>query len=163
MFYSKGRTLLSNKLLDKGYIKQGTLEIVSEEVKKLRPLKKLRSIWWSFQTIWSSSLMNAKWHSVAWPNTLTTLHRSNFILIRDVFTRPFTDLFDVSIEHCDWCSMLTGKAFSSGYRVPSHVGLAYVLPCWDQSFPRTFRYLSGLYCSKITRSFLDFAWLRWHL
>ena len=40
----------------------------------------------SYQIIQSSSLMKAKWHSVAWPNTMTTPYRSDFIPIRDLFT-----------------------------------------------------------------------------
>ena len=55
----------------------------------------------SYQRIWISSLTNAKWHSVAWPNTMITLHRSDFIPNPWPFyrTRPCIDLRDVSIEH----------------------------------------------------------------
>ena len=68
-------------------IRQGTLGIVIEEV--------LWSIRGSYQTMWSSPLTNAKWHSVAWSHTLTTLHRSDFKPIRDLFT----ELWEVSINH----------------------------------------------------------------
>ena len=44
------------------------------------------SIWGSYQTIRSSSLTNAQWHSVSWPNAMTTIHRPDFIPIRDLFT-----------------------------------------------------------------------------
>ena len=57
-------------------IRQGTLEIVIEEV--------LWSIRGSYQIIRSSYLK--KWHSVARPNTMTNIHRSDFIPIRDLFT-----------------------------------------------------------------------------
>ena len=40
----------------------------------------------SYQAIRSSSLMNAKWYSEAWQNTMTTLYWSDFIPIRDLFT-----------------------------------------------------------------------------
>ena len=59
-------------------IRQGTFEIVIEEA--------LWSIRESYQTIRGSSLTNAKWHSEAWPNTMTALHRSDFIPICDLFT-----------------------------------------------------------------------------
>ena len=52
------------------------VEIVIEEV--------LWSIRGSYQTIWSSSLTNAKRHSVAWQNTMTTIHWSDFRPIRDI-------------------------------------------------------------------------------
>ena len=50
-------------------IRQGTLENVIEKV--------LWSIRGSYQTIWSSSLTNANWHSVAWPS-VTFLPNSTF-------------------------------------------------------------------------------------
>ena len=34
----------------------------------------------------SSSLTIAKWHSVAWPDTMTTLRRLDFLPIPDLFT-----------------------------------------------------------------------------
>ena len=48
----------------------------------------------------SSSLTNAKWHSVAWPNTWQpstdqTLYQS----VTFYLTRPFIDLWEASIEH----------------------------------------------------------------
>ena len=50
-------TLLSDKILEQGSIRQGTLEIANGEV-----------IWSiSYETIWRSLLMNVfKWHSKAW-------------------------------------------------------------------------------------------------
>ena len=39
-----------------------------------------------YLNILKKSLTNAKWHSVAWPNTMTTIYRSDFIPIHDVFT-----------------------------------------------------------------------------
>ena len=59
-------------------ILEGTLGIVVEKV--------LLSIRGSYQTIWRSPLTNDKWHSVAWPNTMTTLYKSGFILICGLFS-----------------------------------------------------------------------------
>ena len=36
--------------------------------------------------IWSYPLMNVTWHTVAWPYSMTTLHRSDFIPNRDLIT-----------------------------------------------------------------------------
>ena len=88
-------TRLSNKLHEQGHIK----ERLKSSLKKC--YGRYRGV---LSTIWSSSLTNAQWHSVARPNTMTTLLRSDFIPIRDLCfffyqTRPFTDLWKVSIEH----------------------------------------------------------------
>ena len=81
-----------------------------------------------YQTIRSSSLTNAKWHCVAWPNTMATRRRSDFIPISDLFTQldllPTYERYPKNI--CGGFSMLTGDAYSSGHLVPSHLGLAYV-------------------------------------
>ena len=74
---------LSNRLLKQGY------EIVTEEV--------LWSIRGSYQTIRSSSLTNDKWHSVAWPYTMTTLYRLDFIPFRDLLTK-----LDLLPTYCGW-------------------------------------------------------------
>ena len=58
-------TLLSNKLLKQGYVK----ERLKSSFRKFNGRRGYP------QTIWSSPLTNAKWHSVAWPNTMKTLHR----------------------------------------------------------------------------------------
>ena len=71
-------TRFSNKLLKQKFIHQGAFEIVIEEVSW--------SIRGYFRTICSSSLTNAKWHSVAWPNTMTTLYRSYLLTVCDLFT-----------------------------------------------------------------------------
>ena len=122
-------TRFSNNLLDRTGIRQWTLEIVIEEV--------LWSIRGSYQAIRRSSLMNAKWHSLAWPNTMTNLQWSNCIPIHDLFTEhdllPTYERFQYII--CDGCSMLTGDTYSSGHVVPSDLGLSYVLLVDTDPFP----------------------------
>ena len=81
-------------------------------------------------------------------------------LCTNPWTRPFTDLREVFIEHLRPPSMLTGDAYSYGHFVPSHLGLAYVLLVETNLFPELVcnkRYLSGLCYSNIPRYFLDFA------
>ena len=63
-----------------------------------------------------------------------TIHNDNTLPIRLYTkswpyyrTRPFTELREVSIEHCDGWGMQKGDAQSSGNLVPSHLRLAYVL------------------------------------
>ena len=85
MFYSEGYTAF--KYAFRTGIHQGRLGIVVEEF--------LWSIRGSYQTIWSSPLTNAKWHSVAWPNTMTFLHRSDIIPIRDLFFFTELDLYRI--------------------------------------------------------------------
>ena len=63
MFYPEGEASRTE-------IRQGTLEIVIEEV--------LWSIRESYQTIWSFPLTNVKWHSVTWPYTMTTPYLSDW-------------------------------------------------------------------------------------
>ena len=53
--------------------------------------------------------------------------------------------------------MLTGDAYSSGHLIPSHLGLAYVLFVETNPFPELVVIFSGLFTSKISRYFLDFA------
>ena len=72
----------------------GTLEIIIEEV--------LWSIRGSYQTIWSSPLTNAKWHSEAWPCTITWTSSIDQILTKlwpHYRSWPFIELPEVSIEH----------------------------------------------------------------
>ena len=69
-------TWLSNKLLEQGYVK--------ERFKS--SLKKFYGRYGDLVKQYEVPLTNAKWNSVAWPNTMTTLHRPVFIPIRDLFT-----------------------------------------------------------------------------
>ena len=113
-------------------IRQGTIEIVMEEV-----LSSIRG---------SSPLTNVIWHSVAWPYTMTTLHRSEFMPIHNLlpnstFYRIIRGLhrtFSTDVA----CQLLRTCICST---------------CWDQSFPRTYRYFSGLCTSNIPWYFLEFA------
>ena len=102
----------------------------------------------SYQTIWSSPLTNAKWHSVAWPITMIRLHTNVWLFYR---TRPFTELWEVSIEHLR--RMWHANRGRLLLRTPGPI--PYMT--WDQFFSRTCRYFSGLCYSNIPRYFLDFA------
>ena len=56
-------------------------------------------------------------------------------------TRPFTDLWEVSIEHFrDGCSMLAGDNFSAEHLVPPYLGLACILLIETNPFPRTYKF-----------------------
>ena len=98
-----------------------------------------------------SSLTNAQWHSVAWISTMTTFHRSDFIPIRDLFTEldllPIYERLQLNI--CDGWRMPTGKAYSSGHLVPSHLGLPYALLVETNPFPELVVIFSGLFTSNI--------------
>ena len=73
-------------------------------------------------------------------------------------TRPFTELWEVSIEYI-WCGMGTGDAYSSGHMVPPHLGLAYALLVETNPFPGTCRHFSGQCYSNIPLYFLNFAFI----
>ena len=123
MFYSEGDTTLIEA--SRTAIRQGTLKIVNEEV--------LWSIRWSYQTIRSSSLTNAKWQSVAWPSTITTLYWSDFIPIRALFTE--LDLYRLMGGfHRTFVTGVTCWQGTSGL-VPFWTCICST--CWDQSFSRT--------------------------
>ena len=78
-----------------------------------------------------------EWHFVAWPFTMTTLHRSDFIPNPDHITEldylPNYERFPWNI--CNGCSMPTGDTYSSEHLVPSDLGLAYVLLVETNPFP----------------------------
>ena len=91
---------------------------------------------------------------------MTTLHRSDFTPICDLFTE--LDLLP-TYERCpyniyDGCSMLTGDTYFSGHLVSSHFGLAYVLLVETNPFPEFVVIFSGLFISNIPRYFLDIAY-----
>ena len=71
---------------------------------------------------------------------MTTLHRSDSISNRDLFTELdhllAYERFPYNI--CDGCSMLRGTAYSSGHLVSSHFWLAYVLPLETNPFLELF-------------------------
>ena len=126
-------------------IRQGTLEIVIEEV--------LWSIRGSYQTIWSFPLTNVKWHSVTWPYTITTPYWSDFV--------PNSTFY--RILSCFHRTFVTGVACRQGMLTPPDIwsrpfGTFICSTCWDQSFFRTCRYFYGLFSSNIPRYFLDFAY-----
>ena len=150
IFLSKGNATF--KLASRTGIRQGTLEIVIEEV--------LWSIRGSYQTIWSFPLTNVKWHSVTWPYTMTpptdqTLYR----------TRPFTEFWVVSIEHLRrvWHADRGRLLLRTPGPVP--LGLSYILIVETILFPnlslffRTllFEYPSALsrFCSTILQNYCD--------
>ena len=98
-------------------------------------------------------LTNVKWHSVAWPYTMTTLHRSDLIPIRDLIT----ELWEVSKEHLRrvWYSYRGRLLLREPGPIPFWTCTCST--CWDQSFSPTCRYLSGPCTSKITLYSLEFA------
>ena len=89
----------------------------------------------SYQTIRSSPLTNNNWHSVAWPYTMTALHRPDFIPNHDPITELNLHQFmRGSIKHLQgvWhfyrgCLLL---------RTPGPVlfGTCISSTCWAQSF-----------------------------
>ena len=120
----------------------------------------IEEVLWSirgpYQTIWGSPLTNVKCHSVAWSNTMTTPHRSDFIQICDLFTE--LDLLpnhEVSIGnwrrlwHADRGRLLLR---TSG---PVPFWTCICSSCCDQSFFRACRYIFGLCTSNTPRYFLD--------
>ena len=104
-------------------------------------------------------LTNVKWHSVAWPYTMTTLHRSEFMPIRDLITEldllPNYERFSYGI--CDGRDMPTGNAYYLRTPGPITFGTCICSIYWDKSFSRCCRYFSGLCTSNISRYFLDFV------
>ena len=149
-FYSECDMTFKN-LLEQGHVK----DIVIEEV--------LSSIREPYQTIWSSSLTNAQWHSVTWPN----------IMITSPPIRLYTDTWPLFYRTAIVYWLLRGfhrifatgvacrqrNAYSSGHMVPFHLGLAHVLLVKTIS-PRKCRYFVGIFYSNIPRYFLDFTF-RW--
>ena len=103
-------------------IRQGTLEIVIEEV--------LLSIWGSYQTIWSFPLTNVKWHFVTRPYTMSTSTDQTLY-----WTRPFTEFWVVSIEN--FRRLWNAEKGRLLLRTPGPVplGLAYVLLVETSPFP----------------------------
>ena len=102
-------------------IRQGTLEIVIEEV--------LWSIRGSYQTIWSFPLTNVKWHSVTWPYTMTTPYWSDFVP-NSTFNRNLSGFHR---------TFATGVACRQGTLTPPDTwsrpfGTCICSTCWDQSF-----------------------------
>ena len=89
----------------------------------------------SYKTIRSSSLTNAKLHSVAWPNTMTALHRSGFIPIRDLL--PNSTLhwlmrgFNRTFATCEACWQETLTPPDTW----SYLGLVYVILFETNFFP----------------------------
>ena len=135
-FILKARRL-SNKLLDQTGIRQGTLEIVIEEV--------LWSILGSYQTIWSFPLTNVKWHSVTWPCTMTNPYLSDFVP-NSTFYRILSG-FHRTV--CDGCCMPTWDAYSSGHLVLPLLRLFFCFffcsTCWDQRHPISVRHSTSLW------------------
>ena len=102
-------------------IRQGTLEIVIEEV--------LWSMRGSHQTIWSFPLTNVKWHSVNWPYTMTTPYWSNFVP-NSTFYRILSGFHR---------TFATAVAYRQGTLTPPDTwsrpfGTCICSTCWDQSF-----------------------------
>ena len=119
MFYPEGDATL--KWASRTGIRQGTLEIVIEEV--------LWSIRGSYQTIWSFPLINVKWHSVTWPYTMTNPSWSDFVP-NSTFYRIFSGFHRTFAK---------GVACRQGTLTPPDTwsrpfGACICSTCWDQSF-----------------------------
>ena len=106
----------------------------------------------SYQAIWSFPLTNIKWHSVTLPYTMTT--PTDQTLYR---TRPFTEFWEVSIEHLRrvWHADRGRLLLRTPGPVP--LGLAFVLLVDTNPFSKLVVILSGLCYLNIPRYFLDFA------
>ena len=112
------------------------------------------SIRGSYQTIWSSPLQNAKWHFVAWLNTMTTLYRSDLLYTNPwpfYRTRPFTELSEVSIEPLR--RMWHAHSGRLPLRIPGPIplGTRIFSTCSDQFLSRTWRYFSELRARKFAK------------
>ena len=116
----------------------------------------------SFQTTWSFPFTNVICHSVAWPYTMTTLDRSDFIPNCDHITE--LDLLPnyerVFIVHLMYgCCMPIGDAHSSGHLLPSHLGLACVLLIETKPMERRFNIYSIIW--RYLQIFEDiFKWIK---
>ena len=80
-------TRLSNKLLEQGYVKERLKSSLKEVLWSIRG---------SYKTIWSFPLRNVTSTLILWPNRIQWQTRTDQILYR---TRPFTEFWEVSIEH----------------------------------------------------------------
>ena len=108
-------TRLSNKLSRIG-IRQGTLEIVIEEV--------LWSIQGSYQTIWSFLLTKLMLNDILWPDHMQLQPPTDQTLYQ---TRPFTEFWEVSIEHLRRVWHADRGRLLLWTPGPVPLGLAYVL------------------------------------
>ena len=83
---------------------------------------------------------------------MTTLVDQNFIQIRDLITEldhiPNYERFPYNIF--DECDMPKGDAYSSGYLVPSHLGIAYVLKLLSALFGHFFNLFNYFLWLRIT-------------
>ena len=106
-----------------------------------------------------SPLMNVKWHSVTWPNTLTTHYWSDFIQSRTLL--PNSTFYRILRGFNR--TFATGVTCLPGMLTPPDTwsrpfGICICSTCWDKSFFRTCRYFYGLCSSNIPRYFFDFAY-----
>ena len=112
-------TRLSNKLFEQGYVKE-----------------RLKSSWRKFYDRYKDlikQLTNAKWHSVAWPNTMECQPSTDRTLCQSVTFLPNSTFYRIMRGFHK--TSATGVAYFSGHLVPSHLRLAYVLPVKTNSFP----------------------------
>ena len=107
---------------------------------------------------------NDKWHSVAWPYTMTTLHRSDFIPKPWPYywTRPFTDSWEVSIEPLRWMWHAYRGRLLLLTHGPVPFGTCICSSCWYQCFSGTCHYFSEQCIFNIPQYFLDFASKLWY-
>ena len=102
MFHSEV-TRLSNKLLEEGY--------VTERLKS-----SLRKFFGRYRILSNNVPLPRMLNDSLWPDHIQWQPPDDQTLYP---TRPFTELWEVSIVHCNGFGMLTGDAYSSGHLVPS--------------------------------------------
>ena len=129
-FFILSATQLLNKLLEQGYVKE-----------------RLKSSLRKFYSRYGDLI---KQYEV--PYTMTTPYWSDFVP-NSTFYRIFIGFHR---------TFTTGVESRQGTLTPPDTwsrpfGTCICLTCWDQSFFRTCRYISGLCSSNIPRYFLDFA------
>ena len=138
-------TQLSNKLLEQGYVKERLKSSLRKLYGRFGDLIK------QYEVSLSQLLNDILWpDNIQWqPPTDQTLYQS----------RPFTEFWEVSIEHLRRVWHATGDAYSSGHLVPSlwDLHMFYLLiPIFFPNLPLFY----GLWSSNIHRYFLDYVCYR---
>ena len=126
-----------NKLLEQRYVKE-RLE---------SSLKKFYGRYVDLIKQFEFHLTNPEWHFVAWPNTMTTLHRIRLYTNQWHFhrIRHFTELWQVSIEHLRRVWHADRGALLLRIPGPVPLGTCICSTCWDQRYPISIRHSTRLW------------------
>ena len=123
-------TRLSNKLLEQGYVQERFKSLLRKFYGRCEDL---------LQTIWSSPLTNAKWHSVAWQNALTpstdqTLYQSVSFVPKSTFNRIKRGFHRIFATVVKWRqgTLTPPDSWTPG---PVPFGTCICSTCWDHPFP----------------------------